>query len=387
MVNYGLIVMTLTHTLTHVFGNLYTSSFPILRGEFNLTIYQLGLFAAIPPLFQALFSIPAGILTDKVGSRRMLLVSLFLAVGGSLLAASTFNAIMLIVAASLVYMNTTIYHPASYSFTTRLFRRSDRPKALGIHGAGGTFGVALGPLTLSLFLALNLTWRHVYLFWAFPIALGALLVLRVREPKVENGNGAVEALEIEPGEATTLFTRSLLMFLVYTGIRTIAGQMVSTFMPLYIVDERGFSMEQMGLLVGSLSLTGLLAAPIGGYMAARFGSKRWLMASIAMSLFTLGLIPIVSGSAFFAVLYIVYGFTGTLGMAPRSDLIANLTPRGQRGFGYALLFLPGSIMGAISPLIAAKLIDLFGMTGLFPISIAISIVGLAVLGLGVKIKS
>jgi MFS family permease len=270
MVNYGLIVMTLTHTLTHVFGNLYTSSFPILRGEFNLTIYQLGLFAAIPPLCQALFSIPAGILTDKVGSRRMLLVSLILAVGGSLLAASTFNAFMLIVAASLVYMNTTIYHPASYSFTTRLFRRSDRPKALGIHGAGGTFGVALGPLTLSLFLALNLTWRHVYLFWAFPIALGALLVLRVREPEAENGNSAENALEIEPGEATTLFTRSLLMFLVYTGIRTIAGQMISTFMPLYIVDERGFSMEQMGLLVGSLSLTGLLAAPIGGYMAARF---------------------------------------------------------------------------------------------------------------------
>ena len=79
--------MTLTHTLTHVFGNLYIASFPILRDEFSLSIQQLGVLAAIPPMCEALIYLPAGMITDKIGSKRMLLVSFAFAVMGSLMAA------------------------------------------------------------------------------------------------------------------------------------------------------------------------------------------------------------------------------------------------------------------------------------------------------------
>ena len=386
MLSYGLLVMTLTHTLTHVFGRLYTATFPIIREEFSLSIYQLGVLAAIPPLCQALLSIPSGMLTDRIGSKRMLLISLAFAVIGSLLAATASGPLMLILAASLVYLNTTIYHPASYSFTTRLFDRGDRPKALGIHGAGGTFGVSLGPLTLSIFLGLlGLTWRHVYLFWAIPIGLGAVLVLRLKgERGNEDASVRDSMTELDVIEPSSLMTTSLMIFLVFTAIRTVAGQMIGTFMPLFIVDEKGFTVEQMGAVVSSRSLTGLLAAPLGGFLAARFGSKKWLATSIVMSLVMLSLVTVVPGGIVFVIVYMAYGFVGTLGMAARSTLIANLTPSSRRGVGYALLFLPGSIMGAIAPVVAANLIELFGFSRLFPASILISLVGLIVLVLGIK---
>lgn len=336
ILSYGLFVMTLTHTLTHVFGQLYTASFPIIREEFSLSIQQLGVLAAIPPLCQALLTIPSGMFTDRIGSKRMLLLSLLFAVGGSLMAATASTPLMLIVAASLVYLNTTIYHPASYSFTTRLFDRDERPKALGIHGAGGTFGVALGPLTLSVFIGLlGLSWRHVYFFWAIPISLGALLILRLREQKKEDVGGP--APEPVRGDPESLMTRGLLMFLLFTAVRTIAGRMIGTFMPLYIVDEKGFTVEQMGAVVSSRSLTGLLAAPLGGFLAARFGSKRWLAASMVMSLTMLSLVTLVPGGIAFVIVYMTYGFVGTLGMAR-----------------------------------------------LFPVSIVISIIGLVILVLGVR---
>jgi len=382
---YGLFVMTLTHVLTHVFGRLYTASFPIIRDEFSFTIQQLGIIAAIPPLIQAVLSIPCGLLTDKIGSKRMLLASLGLAVAGSLLAAYSRDPVMLIVAVCMVYLNTTIYHPASYSFTTRLFSRQDRPKALGIHGAGGTFGVALGPLTLSLFLGvLGLTWRQVYLFWAVPIALSALFVLRVKDIAEdydpEEGGGDTDA----SGDATSLFTRGLLMFLIYTSLRSVAMRIIGTFMPIFIVDEKGFSIEQMGLIYGSTSLMGLVAAPTGGLIASRVGAKRWLATSIVLGMVFLSLLPAAPGGLLFAALYMGYGFSGTLGMAARSTLVANLTPRRQRGMGYALLFLPGSIMGAITPVVAAWLIESFGIGRLFPISVAIYLLSVVVLVFGIK---
>ena len=51
LLSYGLLVMMLTHTLTHAFGRIHTALFPILKSpqEFNLTLQQLGIVAAIPP--------------------------------------------------------------------------------------------------------------------------------------------------------------------------------------------------------------------------------------------------------------------------------------------------------------------------------------------------
>lgn len=385
LLGYGLFVMTLTHTLTHVFGRLYTATFPLLKDEFSLTIQQLALLAAIPHLFDTLLSIPAGLLTDKVGSKRMLLVSMSFAVFGSLLAALSFSPVMLVAAATLAYLNTTVYHPASYSFTTRLFNTRGRPKALGVHGAGGNFGMALGPITLGLFGLLGLTWRHVYLFWVLPIALGTLLVFRLMEIGSKNGSDDRNSEGKTTTEgSTSLLTMGIVMFLAYTSIRTAAGQIVGTFMPLFMVEEKGLTVEQMGFVYGSLPLTGLISAPMGGFLASRFGPKRWLVASILMSEVLLALVWLAPSTTLFIILYVANGFVGTLGMAARSSIVANLTPSSRRGVGYALLFLPGSVMGAISPIFATNIITILGMQGLFPISILISVISVAILAFGVK---
>jgi MFS family permease len=385
LVGYGLLVMTVTHTLTHVFGRLYTATFPLLQAEFSLTLTELAVLAAIPHLFDTLVSIPAGLLSDRFGSKRMLLVSMAFAVLGSFLAAVTASPLMLAAAATLVYLNTTVYHPASYTFTTRLFPIKDLPKALGVHGAGGTFGMALGPITLSLFGLLGLTWRHVYFFWALPLVVGTLLVLRLRETDAPKDVDTHATDRASPtAEATSLLSRGMMIFLVYTSIRTVAGQIITIFMPLFMVDAKGLTMEQMGFVYGSLPLTGLLAAPVGGFIASRVGPKRWLIASILMSESLLALVWLAPTTTLFIVLYVANGFAGTLGMAARSSLVAALTPRSRRGVGYSLLFLPGSVMGAIAPLFATNIITLFGMEGLFPISILFSLIGVATLAFGVQ---
>ncbi|MDP7208212.1 MAG: MFS transporter, partial [Candidatus Bathyarchaeota archaeon] len=147
-INYPLIVMTVTHATTHHLSGVHPAIFSILREEFSLSLQQLGIIAAIPPLLQVLVTIPTGLLSDRFGSKGMVLVSLFVALLGALLASQTTNPLMFIVALSIVYLNTTIYHPASYSYASNLFEGRERPKALGLHGAGGTLGHAMGPLSV-----------------------------------------------------------------------------------------------------------------------------------------------------------------------------------------------------------------------------------------------
>ena len=75
-ISYGLVVMAVTHVLTHVFGGVHTAIFSLLREEFSLSLKQLGIIAAIPPLCQAIFTIPTGLLSDRLGRRKAVLLSL-----------------------------------------------------------------------------------------------------------------------------------------------------------------------------------------------------------------------------------------------------------------------------------------------------------------------
>ena len=381
ILSYGLLVMAVSHTLTHVFGGIHTAIFSELRDEFNLSLQQLGLVASIPSLASAVLAIPVGLLSDRFGSKKMLLASFGFAAVGAVLAGTASTPLMLIVAVSLIYVNVTIYHPASYAATTKMFAPEDRAKALGLHGAGGTLGHAMGPLSVSLLVGvLAWQWRQVYLFLAAPMIVGIIMVMRLPDDKVEKTEK-----KQEKGKGEKFLTRNLVMFLAYQATRMIATSMIGTFLVLYLQDVRGMSLTVATFITSTNTLTGLIAAPMGGYLAARFGEKKWLQASLLGAFTVLALAFQAPNNTLFMALYVLYGFGNTLGMAGRSAIMAKLTPSKQRGLGYALFFLPGSIIGAITPVAAGYVADIMGFQTIFNFAVVVNFVALGILWLVVKV--
>ncbi len=385
--SYSLLVMSFTHTLTHIFGGVHTSIFSILRAEFGLSLQQLGIIAAIPPLCQTLLTIPTGLLSDRYGAKRMILLSFSLATIGAVLASMASSPAMFILAISMVYVNTTIYHPASYSFTTKMFRPQDRPKALGLHGAGGTLGHATGPLAVSVLIGvLAFQWRQVYLILAVPMIVGIIMVYFIREEPT--GDVLEDAAPV--GEASngirSLLTRSLVMFLSFSALRMVGAAMVNTFLVLYLMDVRNVSLAYASFILSSTMLTGFISAPLGGYVASRVGEKKWLVVAQALSYVCLALSLLVPDVTLFAVFLVGYGFCNTLSMAARNSIMARLSPSNQRGLGFALLFLPQSMMSAIAPILAGFIADAFGFVTIFYSALVVYVLGLAVLQFAVKIS-
>jgi FSR family fosmidomycin resistance protein-like MFS transporter len=385
IMTYGLFVMILTHTFTHTFQNIHTSLFPVLKTEFSLGYYELGLIAAIPPLCQVVLSIPAGMLSDKFGTKKMIIFSQLLSCAGSLVAGFTQNPWMLIAAVSLLYLNTTFYHPPSYSYVTKIIKPSDRSKALGLHGAGGTFGMSIGPLSITLLMGyFAFEWRQVYLFWFVALLIGLILVLRIKSDPDEQPKPKAKD-DTPPGESKSVISGSMFWFIVFNAMRGMGASMTVTFFSLYLVQSQGWSLGDASLVYGAASFVGIVAAPLGGFFADKIGEKKWTTVNVAICTISFALAWLFPGTIAFTVLFIGYGFFNLLSMASNSSLTAKLSPPRQRGLGFALYFLPGSIMGAIAPMLAAFIANTWGMYPVFIASALVYALSVPIIHFGVKV--
>jgi len=378
--------MVVTHALTHAAGNIRNTIFPVLKVEFSLSNQQIGIIAAIPPLCQALLSIPTGLLSDRYGAKKLIALSICLAAAGALLASMTQNPTMYIIATTLLTLNTTIYHPPSHSYTASRTKLRDRAKALGILNAGGTFGMSIGPLSVFVLMGVfAFGWRQLYLFWVLPILLGLLTLFFVKsEPKDDLMVEAYEG-EDESDQKRKLLSTSMILFLVSSGIRRFGGGMTSAFLSIYLIESRGLGLAFIGLMFTVSSLMGLVASPLGGMMASRFGEKKWAVTSLVASYTCFLAAFLVKGIMPFVLLYLSYRFFGILCMPATASITARLSPREQRGMGFALSFLPGSTVGAVAPMLAALIADSLRLFPIFMASTVAFFIGLGVLQFGVKI--
>jgi len=381
---YGLFAMFITHTLTHVAGSIRTTLFPVIKEEFSLSNQQIGLIAAIPPLCTALIAIPAGLMSDRYGTKKLIALSIGMAAVGAFFAGITQNLLMFIAATTLLTLNAVFFHPPANSWTTKHTKVEDVPKALGIFGAGGTFGFALGPLSITILMGMfALSWRQSYLFWVVPILLGLLALHYVKSEPSENS--LITALEDEPVQSTKLLSTSMTLFLLSNGIRWFGNGMTMAFLSIYLVESQGLSLAFIGLMFGASRLLGLIASPLGGVLAQRFGEKSLMVISLVASYTCFLLAFLVKAAVPFVALYLSHRFFSIICMPAHSSIIAKLTPQEKRGMGFAISFLPESIVQAISPIVAALIADTLGLYPIFMTSTLVFFIGLGVFQFGVKI--
>jgi len=76
------------------------------------------------------------------------------------------------------------------------------------------------------------------------------------------------------------------------------------------------------------------------------------------------------------VVYLTGGFFGGSTLGPLTSLVARFSPKRRRGLAFTIFMLLPSLMGSVSPLIAADLIELYNITGLFPFAISSTLVSI-----------
>ena len=372
-----LLFLCASHTLLHVYTILPLALLPVLIDKYGLSILIASVIVAIPRAFSLVFSVPSGLLADRLGRTKLISFSLFLEVFAASLIILSPTVEIIVLSFSLTALASTFYHPPALSAATNILPTNFLTRGLGFHGASGTLGISLGPITLGLILNW-LGWRYVYVIWIVPIFVVAVIAFFVNISEYSHE----EHDESEEKGFTTplkdVLSVTFLSFLLLMLFRSAAGGTISTYLTTYLTEGKGLDAGLASIIFGLSPLIGLTSVIIGGYVGDKLGWKRSLTSIIPTVTVALFCVLVSTSTIQTVLFYLVYGFFNSMTMPITTSLVAKIVPQKSRGTAYSLQFVPMSIIGIVMPIILSILIDLFEIWIIFPVAIFFYIIVLII---------
>lgn len=159
------------------------------------------------------------------------------------------------------------------------------------------------------------------------------------------------------------------------------------FFPLYVQElgsSTGMSLELLaGLVFSSQAFTMMIASPIWGTLADRYGRKLMVERAMFGGSVILLLMAFVQSAEQLVILRAIQGLiTGTT--AASNALVASVTPREHAGYGMGLLQVGQGAGVALGPILGGVVADQWGYAATFYITAALLLLGGLLVFFGVQ---
>lgn len=329
---------------------------PQIKGDLGIDNSAAGVALSLMWFMHGLMQFPAGILSDWVGERRLLLVSLSLTVSSVLLFVCTFDYELFLVAVGLFGVSSGLYGTPLFSLLSKVF--SERSAAvLGFTSAMGNVGAGVLPvLTNTVTVAAG--WRYGFGV-TIPFVAGITVCLwwfvcrpsRARTPSLPETPFSTVRLA-----RTSLWSWTVGLMLGGIVSMTFIYQGVTAFLPTYLTTAKQLSQSTIGTLYGLFFFVGAAVQPSAGYVSDRFGL---LVPLVVITTTTAGLLfalPFVGGVSVLAVLVPLLGVQMGFGPVCSSHLLSEF-PDEVQGINYGFLRTVWFGIGAAAPFVVGILAD------------------------------
>jgi MFS family permease len=317
-------------------------------------------------LTMMLAHVPAGYLSDRLG-RKPLLVAAWtiglLAAGVMALA----RALPLFIVGMLLYGFTAFVSSPMNSYITAAHGKLSLVRTMTLVSAAYNLGAVLGPITGG-WIGGHLGLRSVYLVSAciFFVSTVILFFLRKQPREIHDPAAPPEKLWKNPRFVSLLGISFLVMFVMY---------LPQPLAPRFLQNERGLSLESIGLLGSAGSLGNTLLAVLLGQFAARTG---FLLAQVSVAAFSL-LLWKGTGLGWYALGFFLLGGY----RSARSLVYAQIRPLihpAQMGLAYGVAETFNSLALMLAPLLAGLLYARQPVL-VYPVSLALVTVMVLVSGI------
>ena len=375
---YVLGLLTLVYTLNFIDRQVLVIVQEQIREELGLMDWQLGMLSGLVfAVFYSVLGVPIAHLSERVGRKRVIAVSLaFWSLMTALMGAAQ-NFAQLALLRVGVGVGEAGGSPPSHSIISDIFPRHRRAFALSIFTMGVYFGYLLAYSTGG-WVGEALGWRATFVVVGLPGVLVALLAAwTIREPPrglAENGYrvdtaGQTGAAPDVPGFMETLrhlwSRRSFRHLALAASLQSLVGYGVGNFAPSFIIRAHDMAIGDIGWRLALITgLGGAIGISASGWLTDRLShrTQRWYVWLPAIS------IAITVPLALFAFLaddpatmflgYAPYELLSATWLGAALAVTHSMVGLRQRAVASAVLFFLINLIGlGLGPLIIGTLSD------------------------------
>ncbi len=360
-----------------------------------------------------------GVLGDRSGRKRMLMIGMVLFGLASLASAYAQSPTQLIFARGFMGVGAAAIMPATLAIISNVFSPRERGKAIGVWAAGVGLGVAIGPITGGLLIE-NFWWGSVFLVNVPVVVIGTVLIAALvpesRDPRPTKldpvgvllsviGLVAVTYGIIRGGELATVASPQVLvpalvglavlaLFVWYErrldhpafdvryfaiprfssavgliGIVFFAMMGGMFFLVFYLQSVLGFTALQAGALMIPFAGAQLIFAPLSQRMVIRFGGRLTATVSmvvVAAALASYALMDETTPIALIELVFFVQGAAMANIMPPSTTAIMDSLPREKAGVGSAMSNTVRQVAGAMGVALLGSVLSAAYRDGIAP---------------------
>jgi len=364
--------ISVSHFLNDSIQSLMLAVYPLFRSNFDLSFAQIGLITLAYQLTASIIQPLVGRYTDRhplPWSLPVGMVSTFL---GLLLLAVAPNYAVLLLAAALVGLGSSVFHPES-SRVARMAAGGRYGLAQSIFQVGGNVGTAVGPLLAAFFVMPH---GQQSLSWFSLLALAAIVILSFvgrwyqHQHRLPKKAAPVAANSLPAGLVRkSLVILVALMFSKFIYLTSISSYLIFYLMHRFAVPVREAQLH-LFLFLAAVAAGTLLGGPIGD----RIGRKRVIWVSLlGIAPFTLAL-P-YAGLTASALLTVIIGFLLASAFPAIVVYAQELVP-GKVGTISGLFFGLAFGLGGVGAAVLGQLADLWGIDTVYQICSFLPLLGI-----------
>jgi MFS transporter, FSR family, fosmidomycin resistance protein len=339
------------HFVHDGFSEILYVLLPVWAAEFRLGLWQVGFIRTAYTGGMAAFQIPAGLLAERFGERRLLMLgTLVTACAFIMVATAAGGFVPLLLLLTLGGLGSGVQHPLSSSVVAKAYEDGPRRAALGTYNFAGDIGKVSSAALIGLVAAFA-GWRVAATGYG-AVGIVAALVLVVVLASLDAGSAPerARATETDAPAATGWGIRDARGFQALSAIGMIDNSTRSgllTFLP-FVLIAKGLSVAGVGGALALVFAGGAMGKFVCGVVAERVGIVRTVVLTEAAT--SVGIIAILAAPLPVAMLLLVplgVALNGTSSVLYAT--VADLVTAERRSRGYGLYYTLTIAASAVGP--------------------------------------
>lgn len=320
---------------------------PEMQRSLHLTTAQTGAIVSSYSIAALLFTLPAGLVADRFGSRRVLWWSLLLFGLSGLATVAVHGFLLLLVLRVIQGLAFAALVPLTIGVLVDVVRPERRTHAQSYRVAGMSGAEFVLPLVAGLLVAWTGHWQVPFLLFGIPVVLAALVVKILPQASVEH----VPLKRGEYGPQVRQAARDpLIVSLFVVGfVRWWLKYGFFTFMPLYLYDRLGTGVAEIGAVVAVQGLLGAVVSSQTGRLGSGTGARAALVASTVVMGLSLSALPLVNDVRWAVAMCMLLGVADGLAGPLMNGLVGILPPAAVRTTVIALSGTGRNLGKAVAP--------------------------------------